>query len=367
MAHSQRTLLAGRRPDRVRPHGGPARRRPPAALASRGRAAGGGDVAGARFRRAPWPTRRRCWPTRRCATSRRCPSRSRRRSRRRRSAGPCCPSPSSPSSAPGSGHGGRLPAPGARRRDVGHLGMYRDEESLRPVGYYESLPAGVEDADGLRRRPDAGHRRQRHRRDRRGCARAGAQRLHLVGLVAAPEGIRGHRTTRTPACRSPSRRSTASSTNAATSAPASATPATGCSGPRRRRPGSEPGRSSAQDAAHPSRTATRRAARRHDGRCHGRGARRTRRASCSPRATGGTRCCGGSAAASACSAMPQTVERLEAYIVQTLLRVGHRRGRRHDAVARSGATRQGAGTASRKPAARRERCGDPGLEPGTSL
>ena len=30
---------------------------------------------------------------------------------------------------------------------VGHLGMYRDEEALRPVGYYENIPAGVEDAE----------------------------------------------------------------------------------------------------------------------------------------------------------------------------------------------------------------------------
>src|SRR5919202_5974981 len=30
---------------------------------------------------------------------------------------------------------------------VGHLGMYRDEEALRPVGYYENIPRGVEDAE----------------------------------------------------------------------------------------------------------------------------------------------------------------------------------------------------------------------------
>src|SRR3954449_176505 len=30
---------------------------------------------------------------------------------------------------------------------VGHLGMYRDEEALRPVGYYENIPAGVENAE----------------------------------------------------------------------------------------------------------------------------------------------------------------------------------------------------------------------------
>src|SRR4029079_4772934 len=30
---------------------------------------------------------------------------------------------------------------------VGHLGMYRDEEALRPVGYYENIPSGVENAE----------------------------------------------------------------------------------------------------------------------------------------------------------------------------------------------------------------------------
>ena len=30
---------------------------------------------------------------------------------------------------------------------VGHLGMYRDEEALRPVGYYENIPAGAENAE----------------------------------------------------------------------------------------------------------------------------------------------------------------------------------------------------------------------------
>jgi hypothetical protein len=30
---------------------------------------------------------------------------------------------------------------------VGHLGMYRDEEALRPVGYYENIPPGVAEAE----------------------------------------------------------------------------------------------------------------------------------------------------------------------------------------------------------------------------
>ena len=30
---------------------------------------------------------------------------------------------------------------------VGHLGLYRDEESLQPVGYYESIPRHAADAE----------------------------------------------------------------------------------------------------------------------------------------------------------------------------------------------------------------------------
>jgi uracil phosphoribosyltransferase len=73
--------------------------------------------------------------------------------------------------------------------DIGHLGMYRDEESLQPVPYYESLPASLPDAvvfvvdpmlaTGGSATAAIGRLRQ-----------AGARRLHLVGLVAAPEGIR---------------------------------------------------------------------------------------------------------------------------------------------------------------------------------
>jgi len=71
---------------------------------------------------------------------------------------------------------------------VGHLGLYRDEESLQPVGYYESIPRHAADAEVVvvdpmlatggsalsaldRLKPDVGGR------------------LRLVCLVAAPEGI----------------------------------------------------------------------------------------------------------------------------------------------------------------------------------
>jgi uracil phosphoribosyltransferase len=71
---------------------------------------------------------------------------------------------------------------------VGHLGMYRDEEALRPVGYYENIPAGVENAEVFVVDPmlaTGGSGVQAVGR----LKRAGAQRLHFVCLVAAPEGV----------------------------------------------------------------------------------------------------------------------------------------------------------------------------------
>jgi uracil phosphoribosyltransferase len=72
---------------------------------------------------------------------------------------------------------------------VGHLGMYRDEEALRPVGYYENIPSGVQNAEVFVVDPmlaTGGSGRQAIAR----LKRAGARRLHFVCLVAAPEGVR---------------------------------------------------------------------------------------------------------------------------------------------------------------------------------
>ena len=72
---------------------------------------------------------------------------------------------------------------------VGHLGMYRDEEALRPVGYYENVPAGVADAAVFVVDPmlaTGGSAVQAISR----LKRAGARRLHFVCLVSAPEGLR---------------------------------------------------------------------------------------------------------------------------------------------------------------------------------
>lgn len=71
---------------------------------------------------------------------------------------------------------------------VGHLGLYRDEESLRPVGYYESIPAHAEDAEVVVVDPmlatggSAVNALERVKRDVAG-------RIRFVCLVAAPEGL----------------------------------------------------------------------------------------------------------------------------------------------------------------------------------
>ena len=92
---------------------------------------------------------------------------------------------------------------------VGHLGLYRDEESLQPVGYYESLPRHAADAeivvvDPMLATGGSAVARARARQARRRAAGCG-----FVCLVAAPEGIAGDAARRTPRSRSPARPSTA--------------------------------------------------------------------------------------------------------------------------------------------------------------
>ena len=74
----------------------------------------------------------------------------------------------------------------------GHLGMYRDEEALRPVGYYENVTARVDSAEVFvvdAMLATGGSAVQAIAR----LKRAGARRLHFVCLVAAPEGVRALR------------------------------------------------------------------------------------------------------------------------------------------------------------------------------
>jgi uracil phosphoribosyltransferase len=71
---------------------------------------------------------------------------------------------------------------------VGHVGVYRDELEHRPVDYYERLPPGLADAHVFVVDPMlATGGSAVHALDR--LKAAGAQRLALVCLVVAPEGL----------------------------------------------------------------------------------------------------------------------------------------------------------------------------------
>lgn len=72
---------------------------------------------------------------------------------------------------------------------VGHLGMYRDEETLRPVDYYLSLPAEVRGGicyvvDPMLATGGSAASAINH------LKRRGAGRVRFVCLVATPEGVR---------------------------------------------------------------------------------------------------------------------------------------------------------------------------------
>ena len=76
---------------------------------------------------------------------------------------------------------------------VGHLGIYRDEAELQPVGYYESIPRHADNAEIVVADPmlatggSAVHALERIKRD------TSSGRLRFVCLVAAPEGLRAVR------------------------------------------------------------------------------------------------------------------------------------------------------------------------------
>jgi uracil phosphoribosyltransferase len=72
---------------------------------------------------------------------------------------------------------------------VGHLGMYRDEVDLAPVDYFERLPPGLAESHVFVPDPmlatggSAVHALNR-------LKEAGAERLRLICLVCAPEGVK---------------------------------------------------------------------------------------------------------------------------------------------------------------------------------
>lgn len=72
---------------------------------------------------------------------------------------------------------------------IGHLGMYRDEETLRPVDYYSNIPPQVKTGvvfvvDPMLATGGSAAAAINHLKGR------GAKRLRFVCLVAAPEGVR---------------------------------------------------------------------------------------------------------------------------------------------------------------------------------
>jgi uracil phosphoribosyltransferase len=71
---------------------------------------------------------------------------------------------------------------------VGFIGLYRNEETLEPVEYYVKLPADIAERDVLLLDPMlATGNSTAHAVDV--LERAGATRISLVSLIAAPEGV----------------------------------------------------------------------------------------------------------------------------------------------------------------------------------
>ena len=71
---------------------------------------------------------------------------------------------------------------------VGFIGLYRNEETLEPVEYYVKLPADIAERDVLLLDPMlATGNSTTHAIDV--LKRAGATRISLVSLIAAPEGV----------------------------------------------------------------------------------------------------------------------------------------------------------------------------------
>jgi len=72
--------------------------------------------------------------------------------------------------------------------EVGHLGMARDETTLRPTHYYKNLPSSISSADTMLIDPmlATGHSASAAIAELKS---AGASRIRFICLVAAPEGL----------------------------------------------------------------------------------------------------------------------------------------------------------------------------------
>jgi uracil phosphoribosyltransferase len=81
---------------------------------------------------------------------------------------------------------GILPClPGAQ---IGHIGMFRNEETLKPESYYCNLPSNIADAEVILIDPMLATGRSSIEAARQHQA-LGAKRLSFINLVSCPEGI----------------------------------------------------------------------------------------------------------------------------------------------------------------------------------
>ncbi len=72
---------------------------------------------------------------------------------------------------------------------VGMLGMYRDEETLQPVYYYQKLPPGIEDMEVFLLDPMLATGGSSAAAATR-LKEAGCRRLRMVAILCAPEGVK---------------------------------------------------------------------------------------------------------------------------------------------------------------------------------
>ena len=114
--------------------------------------------------------------------------------------------------------------------EVWHIGLYRDERTLKPVEYYNKLPVAPTVKVCLVLDPMLATGGSAVATD--GCAQTlGGHRIKFVGLLGAPEGVEANADKPIRKCRSIWQPSTATSTRLAISSPGLAMQVTGSSGP----------------------------------------------------------------------------------------------------------------------------------------
>ena len=72
---------------------------------------------------------------------------------------------------------------------VGHIGLYRDEETLKPVEYYCKLPSDIDEREVLVLDPMLATRGSTSHAITQ-IKKRGAKHIKFIGLIAAPEGMK---------------------------------------------------------------------------------------------------------------------------------------------------------------------------------